>query len=171
MRTAERPLTYPYATVPAKGLQEAKGDMKSIRHFQVVVRKFSLNLLLERSVDLCFVRSKLQSDFNATFSLRLRLLFQRKIFQVIQNYNRELHSPKKPEPNYIISPKLRSPQVPIVKVNDKTVLNSNDGLPTDLRKRKISVVENVYNKQKIQRNDEVMDLSVPERRRSPENIR
>lgn len=105
-------------------------------------------------------------------------------FQVIQNYNQELHSPKKIEtkssisPNYmeIVSPKpvLRSPQVPIVKVNDKMVLKSNnnsDSVPADLRKRKVSVVENVY-KQKIQRNDsEVMDLSVPEKRRSPDNLK
>lgn len=99
-------------------------------------------------------------------------------FQVIQNYNQELHSPKKVDtrssisPNYveIVSPK-RGPQVPIVKVNDKMVLNSNnsDSAPSDLRKRKVSVVEDVH-KQKIQRNDsEVMDLSVPERRRSPDH--
>lgn len=86
-------------------------------------------------------------------------------FQVIQNYNQELKNS--------ISPVLRSPQVlPIVKVNDKMVLNSNsnnsDGAPADLRKRKVAAITENY-KQKIQRSDsEVMDLSVPEKRRSPD---
>lgn len=137
-----RPLTYPYTSPLGENrVKEAaaaatnKGEMKSIRHFQV-----------------------------------------------IQNYNQELHSPKKAEtsnlrssisPNFVkggqVSPKplLRSPQVPIVKVNDKMILNS-DGVPADLRKRKLSVVEPVY-KQKVSRSDsEVMDLSVPEKRRSPD---
>lgn len=135
-----RPLTYPYTSPLSESRVKevaaaAKGELKSIRHFQV-----------------------------------------------IQNYNQELHSPKKAEvkrsisPNYVemVSPKpvLRSPQVPIVKVNDKMVLNSNsDGAPADLRKRKISVVENVY-KQKLSRSDgEVMDLSVPEKRRSPDTAK
>lgn len=127
-------------------------------------------------------------------------------FQVIQNYNYDLHSAKKIEPpsnviafvdrksvvspvsltyekpvgdikvnEEIVSPKplLKSPQVqlPIVKVNDKVILeDSNESSVADLRKRKISVVENAY-KPKIQRNDEVMDLSmrftIPEIRKSP----
>lgn len=114
-------------------------------------------------------------------------------FQVIQNYNYELHSPKKIEtstnviaytdrksvmsPVNMISKKVNQElilpkQLPIVKLNDKMILGDiSDSTGSDLRKRKISVVENVY-KSKIHRNDEVMDLSVrfttPEKRKSPE---
>lgn len=121
-----RPLSYPYTSPLSENrVVKEKGELKSIRHFQV-----------------------------------------------IQNYNQEVQSPpKKSSPNYV-----ETVQVPIVKVNDKMVMNSSDSdnsAPADLRKRKVSsmVVENVP-KQKIQRSDgEVMDLSVPERRRSPENLK
>lgn len=123
---------------------------------------------------------------------------------MIQNYNQDLHSPKKIEPPNVVtyaerrstlspvsyekerpdfskfrnavSPKslLKSPQaqIPVVKLNDKPLIT--ESVPADLRKRKISVVENVYTP-KLQRNDEVMDLSVrvpvPEKHSAPEVVK
>lgn len=136
--TINRPLTYPYTSVLPQESHEKEVDKpegKSIKQFHVIQKyaSHSPNKIREspKHVDNSVTKSGLKD--------RTR---------VVVNNSEVAHV------------KVNNVQPPVLKVNDAVVLGDNESV-TDLRKRKLSFVESDYDRVKKQKNDEVMDLSMP----------
>lgn len=150
-KCTSRPLTYPYTSILCN-------EVVSIPKPAEIPNRVS---------------NPISVDINEDKSVEPRSVIQQ--FHVIQKYTSQNHllppksvekslSPRKtienntrPE-NVVLNNKRNVSPNPTLKVNDVVV--SNESI-TDYRKRKFPPVINIFHQNKIQRNDEVMDLSKP----------
>ncbi|XP_018562876.1 uncharacterized protein LOC108904712 [Anoplophora glabripennis] len=155
--SVNRPLTYPYMSTvsnevltPSKSSEvvndihlnnmENNSEMKCIKQFHVI-QKYAASPMLPKS-------PKMPGRESPKLSLS----------QTERNVESTHSTPEKPSSSDNKNLNLKVGRVlPTLKINDVVVPHENI---SDLRKRKFPVVENDY-KNKMQRNDEVMDLSMP----------